>query len=233
MRCFGYRSAVAAGQIRRRRSVFQQRIEHRVWSAGDGKYSFENNDWHLEKSGHQCLVTHALITQGIALARSGRKEHAQFIFQKAIEAALQIDALNAAGLATLTLIEEVDQLSPAMLQAAYQQAREWLTNSERQDVLRRLSDAGGKVVSSAQSAPSEEGAVETLLTKPSGLQDMMLKHEKALIKQALVQTNGSVTRAASLLGTSYQALCYMIESRHPDLLKQRTPIRRRTKKSDK
>ena len=58
---------------------------------------------------------------------------------------------------------------------------------------------------------------------------MMLKHEGTLIKKALVQANGSVTHAASLLGVSYQALCYMIEFRHPDLLKERTPIRRRAK----
>lgn len=184
----------------------------------------------LEKSGHQCLVTHALITQGIALARSSRQEHAQFVLQKAIEVAVQIDALNAAGLATLTLIEEVDQLSAAMLKAAYRQAREWLANSDRQDILRRLSDAGAKVVSGAQDDSSEEGVMETLMAKPSSLQDMMLKYENALIKKALMQTNGSVTRAASLLGLSYQALCYMIESRHVDLLKERTPIRRRSGK---
>jgi len=58
----------------------------------------------------------------------------------------------------------------------------------------------------------------------------MLKHESTLIRQALVQSNGSVTHAASLLGVSYQALCYMIENRHKDLLKERTPIRRRSGK---
>ena len=60
----------------------------------------------------------------------------------------------------------------------------------------------------------------------------MLKYENALIKQALMQANGSVTHAASLLGLSYQALCYMIESRHKDLLEARSPIRRR-KSSEK
>lgn len=59
---------------------------------------------------------------------------------------------------------------------------------------------------------------------------MMLKYEGALIKQALAQSNGSVTYAASLLGVSYQALSYMIENRHKELLKARTPIRRRAPK---
>lgn len=189
--------------------------------------------WALEKSGHQRLVACGLITQGIALARLGRKEHAQLILQRAIEVALPVEALSAAGLAALTMIEEIEQLSPEMLQAAYQQAREWLASTQSQDVLRRLNEAAGKVVAGLQLTLSAEEAMSALLTKPGDLEDRMLKYENALIKQALVQANGSVTHAASLLGTSYQALCYMIENRHPDLLKERTPIRRRAKKPDK
>ena len=186
----------------------------------------------LERSGHQCMMAEALITQGIALARSGRTEHAQFVFRKAIAVALRVGALNAAGLAALTLIEEVDQLSPVTLPAAYQQAREWLADAEGQDVLRRMNDVAGKVGSSMRSDLSAEEATEILLSGPGALPDRMLKHENTLIKQALMQANGSVTQAASLLGVSYQALCYMIESRHKDLLEARSPIRRR-KSSEK
>jgi tetratricopeptide (TPR) repeat protein len=184
----------------------------------------------LEKSGHHCLLTEALITQGIALARSGRSERAHFIFQQAIQAAVQVNAVNMAGLAALTLIEEVD-IDPLTFQAVYQQAREWLANSERQDVLRRLSDAAGKLVETLAGEIKTDKANELIFTKPFDLQEMMLKHEGALIKKALVQANGSVTHAASLLGVSYQALCYMIEGRHKNLLKERSPIRRRTPKA--
>ena len=187
----------------------------------------------LEKSGHQRLVACAFITQGTALTRLGRMEHAQLILQKAIEVALRVEAVNIAGLATLTLIEQVTPLSPATLQAGYQQAREWLADSNSQEVLRRLSDAAGKVVSSIQNELSAEEATEILLSGPRDLQSRMHNYENSLIKQALMQSNGSVTRAASLLGMSYQALCYILESRHQDLLKERSPIRRRTKKPDK
>ncbi|HEV7395936.1 MAG TPA: hypothetical protein VGN86_05455 [Pyrinomonadaceae bacterium] len=106
----------------------------------------------LQKGGgHQCVLPDVLITQGIALARSGNKERAQFIFQKAIETAYTANALNKAGLAALTLIEEVSELSPTTLQAAYQQAREWLAGSQSQGVLLRLNDAAGKFVSSVRS----------------------------------------------------------------------------------
>jgi len=53
----------------------------------------------------------------------------------------------------------------------------------------------------------------------------LLEHE--LIKHALETNEGSVTRAAKTLGTSYQELHYMLETRHKDLFKYRTPVRRR------
>jgi tetratricopeptide (TPR) repeat protein len=187
----------------------------------------------LARGGHQCLVAGALITQGIALARSGRNERAQFIFQSAIDVALRVDALNKAGLAALTLIEEVRDLSPATLHAAYQQAREWLSDSQSQEVLLRLNDAAGKLATSVHGELSAEDATEILLTKACDLQDRVSKFEGTLIKQALAQTNGSVTRAAALLNLSHQGLAYIIDRRHKDLLKERSPVRRRARKVSK
>lgn len=184
----------------------------------------------LERGGHKCLVADALITQGIALARARKRERAQFIFQRAIEVALEVDAQSKAGLAALALIEEVDQLSPPMLQSSYQRAREWLADSQSQGVLIRLNEAAGKVVSSVRTELSTDEATEVLLTKQCDLQEKMLKYERSMIKQALAQTSGSVTRAASLLGLTHQGLAYVIQARHKDLLKERSPVRRRLRK---
>jgi hypothetical protein len=85
----------------------------------------------LEKSNRKCLLADALITQGIALARAHKSERAQLVFQRAIEAAYQVGALNKAGLAALTLIEEVSEISPATLQAGYQRAHEWPADSSQ------------------------------------------------------------------------------------------------------
>lgn len=41
------------------------------------------------------------------------------------------------------------------------------------------------------------------------------------------RVDGSITRAAKELGTSYQSLAYIIESRHGELLPLRSPVRRR------
>lgn len=53
--------------------------------------------------------------------------------------------------------------------------------------------------------------------------------EHDTIKLALENAKGSVTRAARSLGLSHQALSYILESRHKDLLKFMKPPRRRTR----
>ena len=54
--------------------------------------------------------------------------------------------------------------------------------------------------------------------------------ERDLIKHSLEAAKGSITRAASNLGLSYQELNYMLNTRHKDLLNYRTPVRRRPRK---
>jgi tetratricopeptide (TPR) repeat protein len=181
----------------------------------------------LRTSGRFCLMAEALLTQGVALARLGRTDCARFAFRQAIEAAHQVNASNICGLAALTLIEEIQDLSPDQLQAAYRQAREWLANSQSPDLKLRLADVADRVVASIQTELSAGEATEILLTGPGGLRAQLEKHERVVIKRALAKVDGRVTHAASLLEMRYQSLAYIIERRHPDLLKKRTPIRRR------
>jgi tetratricopeptide (TPR) repeat protein len=187
----------------------------------------------LAKVGHGCWLADALILQAIAQARVGQPARAQITLQRAIEVANEADALNKAGLAALTMIEEVDQLSPDTLQAAYQQARAWLADSQSREVLSRLNAASGKLADSLCRKMSRDEAVDVLLPKPLNLDQRLLKCEHETIKQALAQTDGSVAHAAPLIGRSYQGLAHMIETKHPDLLTKRTPIRRRSRKEIK
>lgn len=187
----------------------------------------------LKQSGHSCMMAEALITQGVALARLGRTAHARFIFHQAIEAAHRVSALNVAGLASLTLIEELEEFSPEVLRAAYRQAREWLANSQSPDIKLRLADVACRVLDSINTELSADEATEILLTEPGGLRAQLEKHERVVIKRALDEVDGRVTHAASLLEMRYQSLAYIIERRHPDLLKKRTPIRRRQRQRKK
>ena len=180
----------------------------------------------LEKSGHQCLLADVLTTHGIALARLKDTERAQFAFQKAMEVAHQVGALNKAGMAALTLIEEIDELAPDVLELAYDRASEWLATSQSKEVLQRVITVSKKIRSNPE--VNAENATSALLNTKCDLTKEKLKHERELIRQALAKVDGRLTRAASLLGMTYQGLAYIIEKRHPDLLKERSPIRRRS-----
>ena len=181
----------------------------------------------LEGSGRQCLLAEALVTHGTALARMGQPERAQLVFERAMDVAHQAGALNKAGLAGLTLIEALDQASTDALCIAFDRASESLADSQSEDLLRRVNTAARKLFVRLHGELEPEDAMDALRNSPPDLHSQVLNYERTLIRHALARANGRVTRAASLLGVSYQGLAYIISSRHQDLLKERTPVRSR------
>lgn len=174
----------------------------------------------LERAGRQCLLAETLINQGIALARLHEAERAQFVLQRAIEIGHQAGALNRAGLAALTMIEEIDTLPREIQSVAYEQAREWLADSESPDVQPRLKAAGKKINGERGGKKKSTDVSKVLFNQRVYLPDEVLKFERGLISETLTKVNGRVTHAAELLGVGYQRLAYIIETRHPDLLKK-------------
>ena len=59
------------------------------------------------------------------------------------------------------------------------------------------------------------------------LDSEVLRYEGSLIRKALEDSGGSVTRAARLLGVTHQGLAFILNGRHSDLLSIRTPVKRR------
>jgi tetratricopeptide (TPR) repeat protein len=76
-------------------------------------------------------------------------------------------------------------------------------------------------------AVSERGQ----LVAGRGLCEERLSREREVIKNALEQAQGSVTHAARSLGTSWQGLAYALQTRHRDLLDNRTPVRPRKRRN--
>ncbi len=69
-----------------------------------------------------------------------------------------------------------------------------------------------------QNAPGSAG-------QGKSLRQLVLEFEHEIISEALAEVGGGVTRAAKNLGLSHQALCYIINSRHRDLLAVRSRVR--------
>jgi tetratricopeptide (TPR) repeat protein len=184
----------------------------------------------LGKGGRQSLLAEALITHGIALARLKHYDFAHSTFLRAMEVAHQSGALNDAGLAALTMLEELGaKLDIDEMQTVYERAYCWLTPSQHLPTLHRLLHAASRVLSAGRKKkPATAAEVEIINSVGKvALDEMMQRFENNIIRQALTASQGSITRAALLLGISHQRLGYILESRQRDLQAVRTPMRTR------
>jgi DNA-binding NtrC family response regulator/predicted negative regulator of RcsB-dependent stress response len=101
----------------------------------------------LENGGEQGLLAEALTTHGIALARLGNDSQARFALQRAIKVAHVAGNRENAGLAALTMIEELGKrLEPDEMSAIYEFADELLADSEYTQTLQRLREAARRVL---------------------------------------------------------------------------------------
>jgi tetratricopeptide (TPR) repeat protein len=186
----------------------------------------------LDRSGHQAHLAESLITHGIALARLGRSQQALFTLQRAFETAQQAGALNKAGMAALTIIEELDEAPTETLSFAFDRASEWVPSPQSEELWPRLNAAARKVFERLHGELGAEVDTQALTFKPFKLQEEMHRFEEMLIRNTLSEVNGRITPAAKHMGMSYQGLAYIIQNRHPKLLNERTPVRTRTHKKD-
>ncbi|HEV2881797.1 MAG TPA: sigma 54-interacting transcriptional regulator [Pyrinomonadaceae bacterium] len=101
----------------------------------------------LENSGQQRLFAEALIAWGTALARTGRQAEARRVLQRAFEVAERAGALEEAGAAELTMLEELgEHLTIADLRAIYELADYLLEGTQQPAILKRLRACARRVI---------------------------------------------------------------------------------------
>ena len=183
----------------------------------------------LEKGDEQALLAEALTTYGTVQARLGRHPQARSLLQRAITVAETAGDLEGAGRAKLSIIEELrEQTSAEDLAVVYQSAAELLERSQDPSATRRLISCARQVIEALGSAEDDEKKSKEQSWEGFSFKQQILDCEKALIERALRDAGGSVTRAARLLGFNHhQSLISLINSRHKELLKTRTAVRRR------
>ena len=129
----------------------------------------------LEKGDENSPLAEALTTHGVALARLGRYDESRLTLERAIFIASQAGDKEGAGLASLTIIEELnDRLKVEEIANLYAQADELLVDSQNPETLARLRACARRALEAGrartrESAPpkfiyADEQTVELLRT---------------------------------------------------------------------
>ena len=113
----------------------------------------------LEQGDEQSLLAEALTTQGVALAQLGQYQEARSALGRALEAAEQAGDKESAGLAAITVIEELgERLTPQDMQSLYDRADALLINSRNTQTLSRLRACARKVLAAGRVSTREFSA---------------------------------------------------------------------------
>ncbi|HEU4432465.1 MAG TPA: tetratricopeptide repeat protein [Pyrinomonadaceae bacterium] len=185
----------------------------------------------LKRGGEQALLAEALTTHGKALARLKQTHVAKTTLDHAIEIAQTAGSPNAGGIAAVTAIEELrSYLTANALEEYYRTAETLLASSQDRSLMTRLGECARRVLAATANETTTQKTEPGLPpSMPPGfsLDAEVLRYEGNLIRKALEESGGSVTRAARLLGVTHQGLAFILNGRHSDLLSIRTPVKRR------
>jgi CheY-like chemotaxis protein/tetratricopeptide (TPR) repeat protein len=183
----------------------------------------------LERGGQQALLAEGLTTQGVALARSGNQRRAKALLERAIEVAETVGDLEGAGRAKLSIIEEfIDKISAQELITMYRSAIDLLKSSQHPETGQRLINCADALFHTLEHLDVKAQKSEEHAWQGFSFKQHVEESERTVIERALRDAGGSVTKAAHLLGFKHhQSLISLLNTRHKELLKARTTIRRR------
>ena len=183
----------------------------------------------LERGGQQALLAEGLTTQGVALARLGNHVRAKALLERAIEVAETVGDLEGAGRAKLTIIEEFGEKIPAKeLITIYRSAIDLLKCSQDPATGKRLINCADALLDTLGHLELQDQRSEEQTWQGFDFKQHVNESERTVIERALRDADGSVTKAARLLGfRHHQSLISLINTRHKELLKTRTKVRKR------
>lgn len=194
----------------------------------------------LTRGDERSLLAEALTTHGMALARMDQREEARTTFKRAVELAERCGDPETAGVAALTMVEELETYLGIEARQYYVRAESSLRKSQDGRVHQRLGDCARKLLAKETYGPSLlelDGSHSQLAEflelssdesqRKHSLEERVLQYEGHIIKRALEAAGGSVTKAARLLGITHQGLAFILNGRQKHLLAVRTPVKQR------
>lgn len=173
----------------------------------------------LEAGDAGWVLAEVLTTHGTALARLRHSVEAHSVFVRAISVAEQAGDTQRAGLAALSLIEELGgDLTNDELCIVTDRAKSLLSESRDIATVRRLAIDACKVLSAVREHLELPPSVDwTKFSFP----DARHLYDAHFIKLALRDAGGTITRAARLLRFTRRSLQSLLKE-HPDI-----PVKRR------
>jgi hypothetical protein len=184
----------------------------------------------FEAGDRHTLLAEALTTLGVAQARGGRHDEARLSLARAAAVAEAAGDRAGAGLAALTLAEELgERLSHAELCEAFARAHETLSGTRNPDTLLRLTACARHALESFRASHEEDDETDGLSPEERwegfSLKSEVMRYEAELISRALRDADGVVSRAAKLLGFKHhQTFVALLNNRHKGLLGERRPV---------
>ncbi|MBC8028531.1 MAG: hypothetical protein H7Z16_00300 [Pyrinomonadaceae bacterium] len=136
-----------------------------------------------ENSTRLSLLAEALIAHGITLARLKQMDAAQVTLERAIAVAQEAGAPDKVGLAALTIIEEIEELSRETLLSAYEIASANMAQMRNLKLQWRVIDATKMVMARFWGQMDPDRAVEILLPPPPSVHEKLVRYEGTSIKQ--------------------------------------------------
>jgi transcriptional regulator with GAF, ATPase, and Fis domain len=130
----------------------------------------------------------------------------------------------------VTAIEELsNNLGVGALHEYYRMAEVLLERSQDRGLKTRLAECARRILAIELATLKSDNPSTTLPAMQPGfsLDAEVLRYEGNLIRKALEDSGGSVTRAARMLGVTHQGLAFILNGRHSDLLAIRTPVKKR------
>ncbi|HEY9285710.1 MAG TPA: tetratricopeptide repeat protein [Pyrinomonadaceae bacterium] len=180
----------------------------------------------LERGGEQALLAEALTTQGRVLARIGDFVASQNVLTRAADMAEQSGAVEDAGRALLSLIEEHTwRIAERELFETFQRADDLLRNTQDAETIARLRDCAARIVSVRLArGPARRERSRSDFWANFSLPERVRAYEARYIRRALIEAQGSVTQAARLLGLNHPTkLASILKGKYKDLAHLRTP----------
>ena len=182
----------------------------------------------LSKGGEQGALAEALTTQGRVLSKLGNFIESRNTLRRAADLAEEAGAVEDAGRALLSLMEDhADRITEHELLDAYERAHNLLRETQDAETIKRLRACTIRIVSDRRAALSQRRVFSLVdFWANFDLGERVRAYEARYVRRALIDAQGSVTRAARLLGLHHHAtLAAMLDQggRHTDLAYLRTP----------